>query len=110
PASVKACNQDILIADIIEMDRMVLATKDEIDKMAARIKNISAIRKISKLTADIKKDIKDNKDAKEIKAKIFEVLDTIDTDIQNTKIKSLKTILLETTEWIERQFIKAKKD
>lgn len=110
PSSIYAANPDVNMADIISMDDMVLATKDEIDKMAARVKNISAIRKISKLTADIKKDIKANKDAKEIKTKIFEALDTIDTDIQNTKIKSLKTILLDTTEWIESQFIKAKKD
>lgn len=110
PSSIYAANPDVNMADIISMDDIVLATKDEIDKMAARVKNISAIRKISKLTADIKKDIKANKDAKEIKTKIFEVLDTIDTDIQNTKVKSLKTILLDTTEWIESQFIKAKKD
>ena len=108
--SVHAANTKIMIDDILAADRLVLGMKDEIDKMAARVKNISAIRKISKLTADIKKDIKANIDAKEIKTKIFEVLDTIDTDIQNTKIKSLKTVLFETTEWIESQFIKAEKD
>lgn len=109
-ASVKAANQEIVIADIIEMDNAVLATKDEIDKMAAQIKNLSAIRKINKLAADIKKDIKANKDAKDIKTNIFESLDNIDTDIQDTKVKNLKTVLFETIDWIEKQYIKAKKD
>lgn len=110
PANVKASNQDISIVDVLEMDKLVLATKDEIDKMAANVKNLSAIRKINKLTADIKKDIKANKDAKEIKTKVFDALDTIDTDIQNTKIKNLKTVLFETTDWIEKQYIKAQKN
>jgi len=108
PYSVYAANSDILIADIISMDDMVLATKDEIDRMAAKVKNISALRKINKLTLDIQKDIKTSKDAKAIKTKIFEALDTIDIDIQNVKIKNLKTVLFETADWIENQYIKAR--
>jgi len=110
PYSVYAANSDILIADIISMDDMVLATKDEIDRMAAKVKNISALRKINKLTLDIQKDIKTSKDAKAIKTKIFEALDTIDIDIQNVKIKNLKTVLFETTDWIESQYIKAQQN
>jgi len=110
PFSVYAANSDILIADIISMDDMVLATKDEIDRMAAKVKNISALRKINKLTLDIQKDIKTSKDAKAIKTKIFEALDTIDIDIQNVKIKNLKTVLFETTDWIESQYIKAQQN
>ena len=72
PFSVYAANSDILIVEIISMDDMVLATKDEIDRMAAKVKNISALRKINKLTLDIQKDIKTSKDAKAIKTKIFE--------------------------------------
>lgn len=109
-ANVYAANSNVNITDILSMDDVVLATKDEIDKMATKVKNISAIRKINKLTVDIKKDIKANKDAKEIKTKVFEALDTIDTDIQNTKIKNLKTVLFETTDWIENQYIKAQQN
>lgn len=108
PSSVYAANSDVSIADIISMDDMVLATKDEIDRIAAKVKNISALRKINKLTLDIQKDIKTNKDAKAIKTKIFEALDTIDIDIQNVKIKNLKTVLFETADWIENQYIKAR--
>ena len=108
PSSVYAANSDVSMADIISMDDMVLATKDEIDKMAAKVKNISALRKINKLTLDIQKDIKTSKDAKAIKTKIFEALDTIDIDIQNVKIKNLKTVLFETADWIENQYIKAR--
>lgn len=108
PSSVYAANSDVSIADIISMDDMVLATKDEIDRMAAKVKNISALRKINKLTLDIQKDIKTSKDAKAIKTKIFEALDTIDIDIQNVKIKNLKTVLFETADWIENQYIKAR--
>lgn len=108
PSSVYAANSDVSMAEIISMDDMVLATKDEIDKMAAKVKNISALRKINKLTLDIQKDIKTNKDAKAIKTKIFEALDTIDIDIQNVKIKNLKTVLFETADWIENQYIKAR--
>ncbi|HUM45078.1 MAG TPA: DnaB-like helicase C-terminal domain-containing protein, partial [Fervidobacterium sp.] len=108
PSSVYAANSDVSIADIISMDDMVLATKDEIDRMAAKVKNISALRKINKLTLDIQKDIKTSKDAKAIKTKIFEALDTIDIDIQNVKIKNLKTVLFETTDWIENQYVKAR--
>ncbi len=110
PSSVYAANSDVSIADIISMDDMVLATKDEIDRMAAKVKNISALRKINKLTLDIQKDIKTSKDAKAIKTKIFEALDTIDIDIQNVKIKNLKTVLFETTDWIESQYIKAQQN
>lgn len=109
-ASVKAAEQSIVIADIIKMDSMIAATKDEVDKMAAQVKNISAIRKINKLTSAIKSDIKAGEDAKAIKTKIYEALDNIESDIQNTKIKNLKTVLFETTEWIESQFIKAEKN
>ena len=108
PSSVYAANSDVSMADIISMDDMVLATKDEIDRMAAKVKNISALRKINKLTLDIQKDIKTSKDAKAIKTKIFEALDTIDIDIQNVKIKNLKTVLFETADWIENQYIKAR--
>jgi len=108
PSSVYAANSDVSMAEIISMDDMVLATKDEIDRMAAKVKNISALRKINKLTLDIQKDIKTSKDAKAIKTKIFEALDTIDIDIQNVKIKNLKTVLFETADWIENQYIKAR--
>ncbi len=110
PSSVYAANSDVSMAEIISMDDMVLATKDEIDRMAAKVKNISALRKINKLTLDIQKDIKTSKDAKAIKTKIFEALDTIDIDIQNVKIKNLKTVLFETTDWIESQYIKAQQN
>ena len=110
PSSVYAANSDVSMADIISMDDMVLSTKDEIDRMAAKVKNISALRKINKLTLDIQKDIKTSKDAKAIKTKIFEALDTIDIDIQNVKIKNLKTVLFETTDWIESQYIKAQQN
>lgn len=110
PSSIYAANSDVSMADIISMDDMVLATKDEIDRMAAKVKNISALRKINKLTLDIQKDIKTSKDAKAIKTKIFEALDTIDIDIQNVKIKNLKTVLFETTDWIESQYIKAQQN
>lgn len=110
PASIVSTDKNLLISDILAADSMVLATKDEIDKMAAETKNISAIRKINKLTADIQKDVKANKDAKEIKTKIFETLDSIDTDIKSNRIKNLKAVLLETTKWIEEQFIKAEKN
>ena len=108
PSSIYAANSDVSMADIISMDDMVLSTKDEIDRMAAKVKNISALRKINKLTLDIQKDIKTSKDAKAIKTKIFEALDTIDIDIQNVKIKNLKTVLFETADWIENQYIKAR--
>lgn len=110
PFSVYTANSDISIVEIINMDDIVLATKDEIDRMAAKVKNISALRKINKLTLDIQKDIKTSKDAKAIKTKIFEALDTIDIDIQNVKIKNLKTVLFETTDWIESQYIKAQQN
>lgn len=110
PASVYAANSSVNITDLLSMDDTVLATKDEVDKMAAKVKNISAIRKINKLTVDIKNDIKANKDAKEIKANIFEVLGKIDTDIQNAKIKNLKEVLFETLDWMENQYIKAQKN
>lgn len=55
PSSVYAANSDVSMAEIISMDDMVLATKDEIDRMAAKVKNISALRKINKLTLDIQK-------------------------------------------------------
>lgn len=110
PATVKAADQRILISDIIKMDSMIAATKDEVDKMAARVKNISAIRKINKLTSTIKSDIKAGEDAKAIKTKIYEGLEAIDTDIQSTRVKSLKSVLFETIDWIEEQHIKAKKN
>lgn len=110
PANVKAAEQKIVISDIIKMDSIVAATKDEVDKMAARVKNISAIRKINKLTSTIKSDIKAGEDAKSIKTKIYEGLEAIDTDIQSTRVKNLKSVLFETIDWIEEQHIKAKKN
>lgn len=110
PASIVSTDKNLLISDILAADSMVLATKDEIDKMAAETKNMSAIRKLNKLAAEIKKDIKAGKDARDIKVNIFEVLDAIDTSIQPTKIKNLKTVLFETTDWIEKQYIKAQEN
>lgn len=110
PASIVSTDKNLLISDILAADSMVLATKDEIDKMAAETKNMSAIRKLNKLAAEIKKDIKAGKDARDIKVNIFEVLDAIDTSIQPAKIKNLKTVLFETTDWIEKQYFKAQEN
>jgi replicative DNA helicase len=110
PASIVSTDKKLLISDILAADSMVLATKDEIDKMAAETKNMSAIRKLNKLAAEIKKDIKAGKDARDIKVNIFEVLDAIDTSIQPAKIKNLKTVLFETTDWIEKQYFKAQEN
>lgn len=106
-ANVKTVNPEITISDIVNADSMVLATKDEIDNMTARIKNISAKRKLNNLLADVKQDINNGVDAELIKTKIYDALDKIDADTNKKGIKDLKQVLFETTEWIERQYIKA---
>lgn len=108
PITVKAEDQQIAIANILEMDDVILATKDEIDKVTEKIKNQSALRKIQRLLNKIKHTMQEQKDAKAIKTQIYEDLEKIDTNIDKGKIKDLKTVIFEATGWIEEQYFKAK--
>lgn len=108
PVTIKTESPEIAIADILKMDDVILATKDEIDKVTEKIKNQSALRKINKLLSKTKKAMQDENDAKTIKTQIYEDLEKINTDIDKSKIKDLKTVILETTDWIEEQYFKAK--
>lgn len=107
-ATVKAEKPDLIIHNILSADDLIIATKTEIEELASAMKNASALRKINKLTNVIKHSIKTENDAKAVKTKILETLSSINTDIYTTNTKDLKTVLFETTEWVEKQYKKAK--
>jgi replicative DNA helicase len=106
-ALVKKETPQAQISDIVTAIETITADQAEIEELAKALKNAAAMRKLSNLCALIKTELAKTKDAREIKNKIYDALESINIDTGTQKIKDLKTITLETFDWIEKQYNKA---